>query len=103
MDSSITQIGIGGIFAILIIKEVLSFVKGFRNGKKNGENEAIKLLYEILDYCKKVHIMHDIKDSDGTYIWYVKRSLEVAINKLAENINHQTECFRDLVHELRKK
>ena len=40
-DSLLLQLGVGGIFAFIIIKEVLTLVLKFLAKKKNGQNEAI--------------------------------------------------------------
>ena len=58
---------------------------------------------EVKEYSKDLYDMHNQKDNDGVYIWYVRRSLEEAITKLADNIQHQTDCFRDLVMKLDSK
>ena len=50
---------------------------------------------------EELYKLHDVKDGDGVPIWYVKQSLESAIEKLADNIGRQTEVFRELVYELR--
>ncbi len=61
----------------------------------------MKTLLKIQQQTHDLHTWHSQRDSDGVFIWYVRRSLEDAINKLADNVNAQTECFRHLVAEMR--
>lgn len=102
MDQTLTQLGIGGILALLILKEVFTFLRAVKDKKncKSGQNE---LCYKCFDLIKKIYDMHNQKDSDGVYIWYVRRSLEEAMNKLAENIEKQTHIFEQLVFRLEQR
>jgi len=47
------------------------------------------LIQQINDLYK----WHDVSDSDGTKIWYIKGSLEKAIERLAINIDNQTKAY----------
>ena len=94
---SLTELGIGGILALLILKEVFNFLK---TRKLNGESGKIAKIFEL---TKDIFDMHNQKDNDGVYVWYVRRSLEEAIIKLAENIDKQTICFRELILKLDAK
>jgi hypothetical protein len=64
MDQLITQVGVGGVIALLVIREVLNYLKG-RNGT-NDKNENIecvrrkefedhKKAVRYTDTCDKVH------------------------------------------------
>lgn len=61
----------------------------------------MRILSKIQQETHELHSWHNQRDTDGVFIWYVRRSLEDAINKLADNVGAQTECFRHLVTELR--
>ena len=100
-------VGVFGLFAFLIIKELFVFLKG----RKPMPTSALAV--ESADRrvaCKECHAlvvklydMHNVKDKDGTPIWYVKHTLEDAIKELAGNINHQTEVFKELVYLLKDR
>tara|TARA_Y100000310_G_C20445648_1_gene698273 strand:- start:202 stop:510 length:309 start_codon:yes stop_codon:yes gene_type:complete len=90
----VTQVGIGGIFAILVIKQVLDFLSKRRNENPNGDCRV------CLTLLQKIYEMHDKTDEDGVYVWYVRRSLEDAITKLGRNIEKQTHIFEKLVMRL---
>ena len=110
----IMQLGVGGIFAIMVIKIVLDFIKEKKNG--NGkvvpdnvakdlfthfEDQKIEyqLVREIHAYAKWLKEIHDVKDEDGLPVWYVRRSLETAIVALAKNIESQTKVLERLINE----
>ena len=65
MDQLITQIGVGGVFALLVIREVLNYMKG-RNSNGTGvdvhskcvgreEFDEHKKAVRYTDTCDKVH------------------------------------------------
>ena len=87
-----TQIGMGGIVTLLIIKEIFTFLK-----TRLGSDERRIGFDEILALTRDLHEWHKQKDSDGVFIWYVRQSLEDAIVKLSENISLQTEMQRDQI------
>ncbi len=92
----VTELGIGATFSLIIIKMVFDFVKGRkRNGDGDSkEIEKIKVMvYKIKDDVEDLHEWHNKEDDDGVKVWYVRRSLEDAISKLADNISRQTEVF----------
>ncbi len=60
------------------------------------------LIRQMARQVNDLHQWHNVKDGDGVFSWYVRRSLETAIIKLAENIEAQTELLRDLIHERRQ-
>lgn len=114
-DPSIVDIGVGAAVALLIIKEVLSFARDVLH-KRNGGNGAgvppamaagIKELTRdywepVLRMTDEMHKWHNVHDSDGVKIWYVRPSLVVAINSLSKNIDVQTQVLQELV-ELQKE
>jgi len=65
MDQSLTQLGIGGIFAILIVRSVLEFLKSSRspaekkstngiNGVTRSEFEIHKGVVQYKDSCQQI-------------------------------------------------
>ena len=46
MDAAITQLGVGGIFALLVIREVMQFVSKRKNGL-NGKGEYCEQTYRM--------------------------------------------------------
>lgn len=54
------------------------------------------LVSKILTISKQtedLYTWHNISDEEGVKIWYVRRSLEEAIGKLADNIAEQTKLM----------
>lgn len=125
MSEEWVQIGMGGVLALLVIREFSSLLKYFLDKKSisggngrsadGGDNtyrnplcaecrrkieethnmvseihQRKQRIEEIHTQVRELHEMHNHKDSDGVYVWYVKRSLEDAMDKLAEAVNKQT-------------
>ena len=60
----------------------------------------------MLHLTRTMYDWHDISDEDGVKIWYVRRSLEEAlqenvraINILAKNSETQTKLLEELIHQ----
>ncbi len=81
-------------FVIMILKLVFDFLKSRHSGLKVASQVDLPRLYAMV---RDLHEWHDVRDVDGTPIWYVKRSLEVSIEKLATNIDIQTRMFERLL------
>lgn len=91
------HLGVGGIFAILIIREVLGFLlKNRRNGNGGGSSattaDQFKLLRHIDDQVKDLHSWHDAKDEDQVFVWYVRKSLERQIERLCTAVETMTKA-----------
>ena len=91
----LTQIGIGGIFAIMILKEVFSFLRN-RNGKnnKNGYNPLQGNIKKLLD-------MHEKYDDEGMPVWY-NGSIKKSVDKLNENVEINTKAVKELTKNISK-
>lgn len=78
-----------GIVISLAIRWGILFVK--KPNGKNGKTDLIKKIGEcvlkIENQTSELLKMHDVRDQDGTPIWYVPRSLESSINRLADSID----------------
>lgn len=102
---NIQSLGVGGIFAILVIREVLPYLKS----KKSDYCDPRKQYANIEKMCRQVRELwewHNVMDGDGVRVWYVRRSLEEAIEKLATAIDRQNEVFHDMhrdIAEIRKR
>jgi len=80
------QLGVGGIFAFIIIKEVLTIV--FKNKRNGGPSRAttpdmFAILRDTQTLVRELHKWHDAKDEDHVFVWYVRKSLEHQIENLA--------------------
>lgn len=115
-ESNLTELGMGAIFALMILKEVFAFLKTRKSPAttqtmpKSACNEhVLQTLKVILDKVEKIqdrtddlHEWHNITDpTDGTKIWYVKKSLEDTIGRLSDNIATQTQVLQGMLSELK--
>lgn len=115
---------IGGLIIplfLLTMKEVFSWLKDknlqttdnkiykMRDDIESAKNKLEKIDYKIdglYNMNKTMYDWHDKADEDGVKIWYVRRSLEEAlqenvkaINILAKNSEVQTRLLEDMVRQ----
>ena len=93
---STTDAGILFIGIILILREVFAFVMKRRNGGFHPEilcAECVQLMRKSGKQVEDLHDWHNVRDNEGKPIWYARKSLEVAIEKLSENVNQQTKAI----------
>ena len=95
MEQLVLELGVGGLFALFIIREVLTFLKDKKNSAAGAED-----LSKLCRQVEELHVWHSKTDQDGVPVWYVRRSLEDAIEKLAENIEKQTDLFHAMHREM---
>ena len=88
LDSLLIQLGVGGIFAVLVIRMVLDFLNRKNGGNTKGFDKRIVRLENNIDDIKdvvgKIHDMHNVKDSDGFPVWYVPRSWQQTQKEIME-------------------
>lgn len=102
MDDSgiLSELGIGAVLVLLVLREVFSFL-GRRNGNSSGkmtEKDMRSLQRQVAD----LHHWHEKEDGDGVKVWYMRPSLEKAIDRLTAAIEHQLEAYGELLKELRR-
>jgi len=97
MENWVSQLGPLGtliVFALYIIYKEMKDSKG-------PEGDTLKRIdRKILGMETQMHDLHDWhdkEDNDGIKVWYVRSSLEESINKLAINVEKQTEIYRELI------
>lgn len=96
MDDQLLQVGAGGMFALFVLREVFSFLK---ERMRTQSNTVLDLM------AKQIHELHEwhaVTDEDGVKIWYLRRSLENAIDKLTNNLDVQTQLLREMVLSMKE-
>lgn len=92
----ITQLGMAGLLIYLFLKEMFSFLKSREEKRRNNGTsttaEMFKLLHNIEDLSRDLHNWHDAKDEDQVFVWYVRKSLERHIEKLANAVEKMSEA-----------
>lgn len=117
-------IGVPAFVVLLILREVFNFLKGRKVNNKTDSNAQCALSAEratqIMDKLKSVEIltrenheiaektfeMHNIKDSDGVYSWYVPRSwsdTQKDIVTILQNISVSQEIIAATLERLERK
>lgn len=79
IDGSIPmEIGVGGIFALMVIRETLNFIKARRNGKNNNDSmqelmvAADKALREHEDLRSRYKLLQDALEKQTTILGDVR-------------------------------
>lgn len=94
IGSLLMQLGVGGILIYLFLKEMFGYLKS-RDSRKSGNGHSptadmFALLRNIESTLRELHKWHDAKDEDQVFVWYVRKSLEKQIEKLAEAVVKMT-------------
>lgn len=91
MEQQLLQLGAGGPFALLVLREVFGFLK---ERVRYTHNAALEQM------AKEVHEMHEwhaVTDEDGVKVWYIRRSLENTLDKLSHTLDAQTQLLKEMV------
>jgi len=102
------QIGVGGIFVVLVLKEVLAFVASQGKDKEAGKPggcsnsaECQATIRRIASQIGELHDWHSMRDPNtGVFVWYgnlATRELKDAISALAETSRAQTEVLKEIL------
>lgn len=98
---------------MLILRLVLDFLKPIidkRLGKEDGEKDLGELCAQIIERLERatvsmasaakqiseLHQWHNVRNSDGGFVWYVPGSLEKAIETLAKNVAIQSSLLQEM-------
>ena len=113
------DIGVAFAVVLLILKEVFGFIQKVLAQRKNGTSSAIEagvppqmaaylkdmereFLEPVRRHVAELHNWHNVTDSDGVRVWYVRPSLVVSIERLSVNIAAQTEILRTQISVLER-
>ena len=94
MNEMLTQLGVGGIFAVLVIKMVLDFVT-------NRERPTIDAVYkEVVESSKKTAELwdwHNVNDPvTGEKSWYTSRESREMLLSIKKCMENNTEAINSL-------
>lgn len=96
----ISEITITVAGVAFLLKIIFDFLKQYRgNGSTTNENGKINW-HAVVKKIDEMHHWHDKEDEDGVKVWYVRTSLERAIDRLNENIGQQTKVLEGLVRAM---
>lgn len=95
----ITEIGLGGLFALFLVREFLAFAK--TNGKQR-EQQNSQEYRELKAKVERLYEMHRVFDEDGAPIWYRKKITEERIEKMYHSLNNLSQALLSM-HEALKK
>jgi len=96
----ITEIGIGGLFALFLVREFLSYSKTQQGKKEKCEDDP--RYRELEKKIERLYEMHRVYDQDGAPIWYRKRVTEERVDKIYHSLNNMRQALMAM-HEAIKK
>ena len=99
VDPSLLEWGLGAAVAILLLERVYVLVKMIlehTNKREGGGTGTRHLLGEISQQVHDLHRWHDVTDEEGVRLWYSRRSVERAVEKIAESQATQTRLLENL-------
>lgn len=106
MNELITQLGVGGIFAVLVIRSFVELTKAMKNGKANGAPQLYRDIKNVTDdtndKIKGLYSMHSKTDSDGLPVWYFPRSIVKAQERIASSVEQTTVHLKSLADSIEK-
>lgn len=100
----LTELGGPATFVVILLYIIFDFLKK-RKSNCNGTESYVKISRDVKAILEKVDDLyqwHDVRDRDGTPIWYVKRSLEDVIIHLGENIEKEGRLLEKLVDGIKR-
>ena len=100
MDSLIAEYGIPGIIIFLLYQEIMR-LRGSKRGTSCGVSREDFMV--VKDQVKELHDWHAREDEDGVKVWYVRRSLEHAIEKLASAITQQANVLTEIKNIIKQQ
>lgn len=90
MNDIMMQLGVGGIFAILVIREVFTFLRS-RVDKSSDLDVVVR---DVKIRVDELYRWHDVRDEDGTPIWYIRSSMTRSVEQLARSISELETAVR---------
>jgi len=108
MDGDLlTQLGVGGILVVMVLREVFGFLKPIIERRRNGSPGTNgHMPREAVAQIDELHRLMSRTDVDGTPLVFVPRSLSTAIHELAQVTAEQSkllERLNDNVSEARRE
>lgn len=104
----VTEIGVGGLIALLVLKEVTNIIKmiiTMFKREKSADNDAVIAgnandIQLMMHQVSQMHEWHNREDSDGVKIWHRRRDLDDLIVKMCDHIRVQTELLRAIADDV---
>lgn len=109
MEAAFVQLGVGGIFSILVLREVFGFLGKSkwwmrRNGNSNGRLrdsdgsfiERRQPSESFLRMFNQVDHLHSSQQADAIHSAHTREMLGKAVEQLAETVDSQSSALQDI-------
>jgi hypothetical protein len=87
--------GLGAAVAILVLERVYVLVKMILENT-NKRTEGTAAYGTMVQQVHDLHDWHNVTDEEGVRLWYSRRSVERAVEKIAESQVTQTKLLENL-------
>jgi hypothetical protein len=96
ISPDMTELGIGAVVALMILREVFSFLNNRKSVSSDSKSQIensmrLKEVLEDSEKCRKdiewLRAVHDHRDEDGVYSWYIQPSLKREIHHLTTTVS----------------
>lgn len=105
MEPAYVEYGVVGIFLLLLLKEIPNWIVKLKNGGATVEDKLVEEIRKVVEQnnvlIQELHGWHNVHDEDGVKIWYVRRSLHIAIEQLAKSVAKMSSVMELLERRLR--
>jgi len=93
------ELGIGGIFALFLVREFLAYTAKNKKKDCSTEDERFRQLEKKIE---RLYEMHQVFDENGAPIWYRKKLTEIRVDKTYHVLNNLQQS-QLAIYELIKK
>lgn len=94
MDVTTATIVAALVAAVVALSKALDFVvMRAKEKKSNGESKGTR---EMRDQVRDLHEMHNVRDENGVYVWYLDANAKRALSTIAENTTETRMLLKSL-------
>lgn len=96
----LAELGIGGIFALILVREFLRYTEQ-QSSKKKSNCLTEERLREIERQINQMYEMHRVFDKDGAPIWYRKTAELETLFKIEHGVNNLRQVTQALTQAVK--
>lgn len=104
MDTLLAQLGVGGIFCVLVLKLVFDYLNSRKeqdNTPPDPNSDQCRADWAmVVRQVREMHEWHNRVDEDGVFVWYRCRVTERAIERISAAIEQQTIILQKLTDRI---
>lgn len=100
MEDSLTQLGVGAVFSLLVLRTVFDFLRSRRTVP--DQDRLAERIEKIERLTQELHDWHAIEDVDGVKRWHCRSGgLEKTQEQIGRALEVQCEVMRAVLDEVK--